>query len=315
MTTNRSTAEPDAATLAWLLDGDPAIRWRVLRDLVGAPDDAVAAERARIGVEGWGARLLALQGPDGHWGVGAYDGGAWTSTTDVLLLLRDLGLDPASEPARQAIDRVRERATWGPHFGDAPFFEGETEPCINGRVLAIGAYFGEASATLHARLLAEQLDDGGWNCEAGAPGGSVRSSFHTTICVLEGLLAVEEARGATKAERTARERGEAYLLERGLFRSRSTGAVVDPRWLEFSFPTRWCYDVLWGLDYLRRSGVAPDGRVAEALDLVERKRGPDGRWALERVHAGDVPFELEGGVGTPSRWITLRALQALRWGG
>ena len=306
------------SVIEWLLDSDPSIRWQAMRDLIGAPDAAVASERARVAVEGWGARLLALQGPDGHWGGAAFVPRAWISTMDTLQLLRDLGVDPDSDRVRQAIDRVRGRCTWGEEFGDAPFFEGEVEPCINGRVLASGAYFGEPSDRLVDRLLQEQLSDGGWNCDAP---GSQRSSFHTTICVLEGLLEFETVKGPLPDVTAARLRGQEYFLERRLFRSRSTGRIVDvdrklrkpAAWTQCSFPTRWHYDILWGLDYLRRAGVAPDERVAEAVDLVAKKRGEDGRWPLENPHPGPAHFEMEGGAGEPSRWNTLRALRVLRW--
>jgi hypothetical protein len=205
---------------------------------------------------------------------------------------------------------VRDGCTWGPEFGDSPFFEGEVEPCINGRVLATGAYFGEANDRLLDRLLHEQLEDGGWNCDAPP---SKRSSFHSTICVLEGLLEYEKAKGATTALRDARLRGQEYLMERRMFRSQSTGAVIDPAWTQFSFPTRWHYDVLRGLDYLRSAGVEPDERLAEAIDLVERKRDSDGRWPLENPHAGKVHFDMEDGAGQPSRWNTLRGLRVLDW--
>ncbi|MBO0721173.1 MAG: hypothetical protein J2P41_10140 [Blastocatellia bacterium] len=294
----------------WLLDSDPSIRWQVMRDLLHEPADQVANERSRVASEGWGSRLLDLQAPDGHWGGGAYIFPDWLSTTDTLLLLRDLGLDPASERTRRAIGLVRENSTWGPEFGDSPFFEGEVEPCINGRVLASGAYFGEGSDRLVDRLLNEQLEDGGWNCEAPR---SKRSSFHTTICVLEGLLEYEKAKGATTALREARFRGQEYLLDRRLFRSLSTGEVIDNHWTQFSFPTRWHYDILWGLDFMRRAGVEPDARVAEAIDLAVKKRDANGRWLLENPHAGEVHFDLEDGAGLPSRWNTLRALRVLDW--
>lgn len=295
--------------MEWLLDSDPSIRWQVMRDLMDEPGDVVAAERLRVASEGWGARLLDLQAPDGQWGGGAYIFPGWISSTDTLLLLRDLGLDPTSERARRAIGLVRD-TSWGPEFDDAPFFEGEVEPCINGRVLASGAYFGEASERLLDRLLHEQLEDGGWNCKAPP---SRRSSFHSTICVLEGLLEYEKANGATTALRNARLRGQEYLLERGMFKSLSTREVIDPDWTLFSFPTHWHYDVLRGLDYLRSAGVEPDPRVAEAVDLVEKKRRSDGRWPLENPHAGEVHFDMEDGAGTASRWNTLRALRVLDW--
>jgi hypothetical protein len=304
--------------IEWLLASDPAIRWQVMRDLTAAPAAGVAGERRRVALHGWGARLLDLQGNDGHWGGATFVPRAWVSTFDTLQLLRDLGVDPAGDRVRSAIDRVRHGCTWGQEFSDAPFFEGEVEPCINGRVLAIGAYFGHASDRLADRLLQEQLSDGGWNCDAPR---SRRSSFHTTICVLEGLLEYETARGPRPEVAAARRRGQAYLLDRRLFRSRSTGEIIqidrktrsEAAWTRLSFPTRWHYDLLWGLDYLRRAGAVPDGRVAEAIDLVRSKRDEDGRWPLENPHPGRTHFDMEGSAGGPSRWTTLRALRVLRW--
>jgi hypothetical protein len=312
--THQSEAlEERKSVIEWLLESDPSIRWQVMRDLMNESYEVVAAERSHVASEGWGSRLLELQGPDGQWGGLPYVCPGWTSTTDSLLLLRDLGLDPNSEPARRAVGLVREKSTWGPEFDEAPFFEGEVEPCINGRVLACGAYFGQASDRLVDRLLHEQLEDGGWNCDAPP---SKRSSFHSTICVLEGLLEYERAKGAkagTTAVTEARLRGQEYLLERRLFRSLSTGEMIDPDWTQFSFPTRWHYDVLWGLDYMRSAGVEPDHRVAEAIDLVEKKRDGYGRWPLENPHAGEVHFDMEEGSGKPTRWNTLRALRVLDW--
>jgi len=304
----RQGTKLDGEVLEWLLDSDPAIRWQVMRDLAHEPEEVVASERARVATEGWGARLLRLQAPDGQWGGGAY-APKWTSTTFTLLLLRDLGLAPKSEEARRAVGLVRDKVIWGTEFGDAPFFDGETEPCINGRILTLGAYFGEPSEQLLDRLLGEQLEDGGWNCEAPP---SVRTSFDTTICVLEGLLEYEKAAGATPAVTEARIRAQEYLLERRMFRKLSTGEVVDPTYLLLSFPARW-YDVLWGLDYLRSAGAKPDKRAAEAVALVEQKRRSDGRWPREDPFPGQVHFDMDGEPGEPSRWNTLRALRVLDW--
>ncbi len=307
---------PQPPQLKWLLDSDPAIRWQVMRDLAGEASSAVAAARSRVASEGWGARLLALQGPDGNWGDGASTP-KWQATLYTLLLLRDMGLDPGSEQARRAVRLVRDKVTWGPEFGDAPFFEGEVEPCINGGVLALGGYFGAAGSRLADRLLGQQLADGGWNCEAPK---SRRSSFHTTICVLEGLLEFEKAKGATAAVTEARTRGQEYLLERRMFRKRSTGEVIDRKWMRFSFPATWHYDVLRGLHYLRSAGVHPDERVREAVELVATAPQQDGRWPLQYPHPDPprwwrypINFQMEGGEGEPSRWNTLRALRVLRW--
>ena len=306
----------------WLLDSDPSIRWQVLRDLVDAPAEAVAAERARVATEGWGARLLALQGDDGQWAGGACfpggwwserheerEGQPWTSTLPTLQLLWDFGIDPSSDRVRRAVAEVRDHCRWE-HAGQ-PFFDGEVEPCINGRVVTLGTYFGQDVDGVVDRLIGEQLEDGGWNCEAER--GSVRSSFDTTINVLEGLLAHGRATGGSAASIAARRRGEEYLLERRLFRRKSTGEVVDPAWLQFSFPVRWNYDVLRALEYFREAGDPPDRRVDEAIELLRSKRQADGTWLLENTHPGRVHFTLEDGDGRPSRWNTLRALRVLRW--
>ncbi len=234
------------AVIDWLLDSDPSIRWQVMRDLTHEPADIVAAERARVGTEGWGARLLALQTPDGLWAGNAFSQDR-TDTFHVLELLRRLGIDPASEQARHAIGLVREHVTWGdgawwnPPWKDSGFFDGEVEPCINGNVVSTGAYFGVDMTPLVERLLGEQLSDGGWNCEV--ENGATVSSLGTTINVLEGLLEHERAIGGSTVVAEARRRGEAYMLERRLFRRKSTGEVIDPSWLQFSFPTWWHYDV------------------------------------------------------------------------
>jgi hypothetical protein len=305
----------------WMLDSDPAIRWQVLRDLVDAPTEVVAAERARVATEGWGSRLLALQGEDGQWAAGAcfpagwFDqsdrdqGQPWISTLPTLQLLHDFGIDPRSDRVRRAIALVREGCRWE-HAGQ-PFFSGEVEPCINGRTVTLGTYFDQDVDGVVARLVGEQLEDGGWNCEA--ENGSVRSSFATTINVLEGLLAHERATGGSAESIAARRRGEEYLLERRLFRRKSTGEVVDPAWLQFSFPTHWHYDVLRALEYFREAGDPPDERVDEAMELLRSKQQPDGTWLLENTHPGKVHFMLEDGDGRPSRWNTLRALRVLRW--
>jgi hypothetical protein len=302
----------------WLLDADPSIRWQVMRDLTNEPADVIAAERSRVATEGWGARLLALQAPDGQWGGRPWSHD-WTDTFHVLELLRRLGLDPESAQARRAVGLVRERVTWkGGAPVDTPwdgnrFFEGEVEPCINGNVVASGSYFGVDLTPLVDRLLGEQLPDGGWNCEV--ENGATVSSLGTTINVLEGLLEHERAIGGSAAVGEARRRGEAYLLERRLFRRKSTGEVIDPSWLQFSFPTWYFYDVLRGLDYLRDAGVEPDDRVAEAVGIVEGTRDSDGRWPLQNVHEGEAYFEMDDGEGKPSRWNTLRAMRVLDWYG
>jgi len=318
--TKQQASKPSKTVLEWLLDSDPSIRWQVMRDLIGASDEEVAAERAKVATEGWGARLLALQGEDGSWAGAAWNHG-WNSTMHILTLLWEMGLDPASSAARRAVGLVRDHVRWmgwdwdgtwrGPEFVGNLFFAGEVEPCINGQVAASGAYFGQDIQRILDRLLGEQLPDGGWNCEA--PDNSTRSSFNTTICVLEALLEYDLTDGSRAEVTKARLRGEEYLLERHLLRRKTTGEIVDPDWMRFSFPTWWHYDALRGLEYLRRAGVKPDERVAEAIELVESKRDSEGRWLLENQHPGTMPIDMDESEGRPSRWNTLRALRVLDW--
>jgi hypothetical protein len=288
-----------------------------MRDLAGAGPGAIAAERSRVATEGWGAQLLALQSPAGDWGAGPRgwradlprDDRGMLITLYALVVLMDFGLDPASKQARKMIDRVDKRLVFK-RLNNRPFLHGETEPCINGRILAVGSYFKEPNDALAKQLLGEQLEDGGWNCEAPK---SRRSSFHSTICVLEGLLAYERAGRKSAAVTKARKRAENYLLERRMFRFLRTGEVINKRWLRFSFPPFWHYDVLRGLDYLRNAGLKPDSRVLDAIVIVMQRRHQNGRWPLNLLHPEYIPLQMETEVGRASRWNTLRALRVLRW--
>ena len=332
----------------WLLDSDPALRWQVLRDLTNAPEEEVAAERARVAREGWGQRLLALQGPDGKWpgdvptfssekaerwwrSLDPSQQGTlfpeWTSIAWSLTLLREFGVEPDAPVVREAVALVNRNARW--EHDAEPFFSGEVEPCINGRTVALGAYYGIDITPVVTRLLGEQMEDGGWNCEQ--ENGSTRGSFHTTIEVLEGLQEYDRAtEGGNLKVSEALARGREYLLERRMLRRLSTGERIEKdgltgaasKWTQFSHPTYWHYDVLRGLDYLRAAGVTPDERVAEAVGVVRGKRDADGRWVLENPHRGELHFPIEGGgggesggsgEGAPSRWNTLRASRVLAW--
>jgi hypothetical protein len=307
----------------WLVDpehSDPSIRWQVMRDLLDAPESDWRAERAKVETTGWGARLLSFEDEDGRWAGGAHfpadyvwggdePGQPWTATTHSLSQLREFGFDSASDRAQRMVDVIGANCRWE-HDGQ-PYWEGEVEPCINGMTVANGTYFGVDVAPIVDRLIGERLDDGGWNCEA--ENGSTRSSFDTTINVLEGLLEYERVTGGTPESREARLSGEEYLLKRSLFRRLSNGEPADERYLYFLHPDRWHYDVLRGLDYLRRAGAGPDERAAEAIDLVASKRDDDGRWSLETRYPGKMPVEMDEGEGRASRWNTLRALRVLDW--
>ena len=304
-------------TVDWLLDSDPAIRWQALRDLTDASPGAIAVERARVAHEGLGAEILACQEPDGAWRrPGAR---TWLTTLFTLQLLRATGVNGAEPAVLAALARLESSQRWSNNpswdlrpseYGGNSYFEGEEEPCINGGVLALGAYFGRPSERLARRLLSEQLDDGGWNCEAPK---SRCSSFHTTICVLEGLLEYERAVGGSPEIAAARRSGEEYLLERRLFRRRSTGEIVSTEFLELAFPPRYHYDVLRALDYFRTAGAQRDPRMAEAIQIIEGKRQADRRWLLERAYDEALAVPVGETVSEPSRWNTLRALRVLRW--
>ena len=316
-----STPDP---ILDWLLASDPAIRWQAMRDLQHAPAACWNAERARVETEGWGARLLAAQDPDGQWAGGAFlpagfesdewqrCGQPWTATSFALNQLRELGLDPKSESARRTVELIGRNCRWDE--GGQPYWEGETEECINGRTVADGAYFGVDVSAIVERLIGQQLADGGWNCER--CNGSRRSSFHSTINVLEGLRAFERATGGTGASRSARQAGEAYLLQRHLFRRLATGETVDERFLSFLHPVRWRYDTLRGLDYFRSSALAAgagrDARLADAIARLRARRLPGGQWPLDWHLPGRTWFAMEE-VGAPSRRVTLRAMRVLYW--
>jgi hypothetical protein len=317
----------------WLLESEPAIRWQAMRDLTEAPAEAVAAERARVAREGLGREILARQDEDGGWRAsdrGSGPGGrrVWLSTLFTLQLLRATGVDRRDAAVEAAVARLEAGLCWDdseggwelrrPAPGGRPYFEGEVEPCINGGVLALGGYFGRPAEGLARRLVGEQLGDGGWNCEAPK---SMRPSFHTTICVLEGLLEFERAVGVGAAVSAgivaevaaARRRGEEYLLERGMFRRRSTGEVASAAFLELAFPPRYHYDVLRGLDYFRAAGAEPDARMGDAVSFVAGRREEEGWWRLDRAYDEALAVGTGESVGEASRWNTLRALRVLRW--
>jgi hypothetical protein len=308
--------------IQWLLDGDPAIRWQTLRDLVGAAERNVERERSSVARGGWGARLLARQDPEGTWAGGrSSDGGLyspkWTSTTYTMLLLRDFGLPASNRQARKActvlLDRGLQR-DGGINYGIWAKWTGRSETCVTGMVLSILSYFEYEDArldTLARHLLEQQMPDGGWNCRR--PQGATHASVHTTISVLEGLRLYELHRGRRgRAVRDAQHRGREFLLVHRLFRSHRTGAIIKPVFTRFAFPPRWHYDILRALDYFQTVNAPRDPRLADAIAIVQSSQRQDGRWSLQHAHKGKTYFELER-PGAPSRWNTLRALRVLKW--
>ncbi len=320
--------------ISWLLDpedSDPSIRWQVMRDLLDRPESEWLVERSRVETEGWGARFLALEDDDGQWAGGAYnpldfdwdgpeakrdpDGPPkqpWTATTHTLSQLRELGLDPSSDRVRRSIELIGNNSRW--EYDNLPYWGGEVEPCVNGITVANGTYFGVDMTALVERLISERLEDGGWNCEA--ENGSVRSSFDTTINVLEGLLEYERVAGGTPESSSARRSGEEYLLERSLHKRLSTGEPIE-RFLYLIHPYRWYYSVVRALDYFRAAGTttgtAPDARLEEAVGYVRGRQLDDGKWPLDWNPGGRTWFDVDDGEDGPSRWITLKSLRVLKW--
>jgi hypothetical protein len=312
----------------WLRDSDPALRWQVERDLAGEPPQVWQATRARVATEGFGARLLALQDPDGQWAGGAFfpadfdfhgpepaagAGQPWTATTWTLNSLREWGLDPAVLRERRTAELLAEHSRW--EYDDLPYWGGEVDCCINAWTLANGVWLGADVSGIVDWFVEHRLPDGGWNCEWVE--GSTRSSFHSTLNTLKGLLANDVATGGTDATREARHSGEEYLLSRGLFRRLSTGEAVAP-WVDhFAYPFRWTYSVLNAADYFREAtrfdGVAPDERMAEAIELIRATRQPDGTWLQGERKPGRVWFEIDAPAGEPSKWLTLFGSRVLTW--
>ena len=309
------------ALIEWLRDSDPALRWQVERDLVRKPPEVWEATRVRIATEGFGARLLALQDPDGQWAGGAFfpadfeEGAAqpWMATTWTLNSLREWGLDPAVLRERRTAERLAENSRW--EYENLPYWGGEVDCCINAWTVANGLWLGADITGIVDWFLEHQLPDGGWNCEWVE--GSTRSSFHSTLNSLKGLLAYDVATGGTDATHAARRSGEAYLLQRGLFRRLSTGEPVAP-WVDrFAYPFRWFYNVLNAAEYFRQAalhnGATPDPRMADAIELIRAARQPDGTWLQARRHPGRVWFEVDAAAGEPSKWLTLFGTRLLTW--
>ena len=305
-------------TIKWLLDGDPAIRWQTLRDLVEAAESTVERERKKIARDGWGARLLARQDSDGKWAGGqSSDGGLyspkWISTTYTMLLLRDFGLAANNRQARKACTLLLDNGLQndgGINYG----WWGKSETCITGMVLSILAYFDcddDRLDTIAGHLLEQQMPDGGWNCRRRF--GATHASVHTTISALEGLHHYEVNRGRKlRAVKAAQRLGREFLLAHRLFRSHRTGEIIKPEFIRFSFPPRWHYDILRALDYFQAVNAPRDERLVEAIEIVHNGRREDGRWSLQHSYKGKTYFELER-IGAPSRWNTLRALRVLKW--
>jgi hypothetical protein len=316
------------AVIGWLLDSDPALRWQVERDITRDPPAVWQATRARIATEGFGAALLSHQGSDGQWAGGAFfpadfdfdgpeaaddAGQPWTATTWTLNSLREWGLDPAVLRGRHTAELLAENSRW--EYEDLPYWGGEVDCCINAWTVANGMWLGADVTGIVDWLVERRLPDGGWNCEW--VDGSTRSSFHSTLNSLKGLLAYDAATGGTDATRAARRSGEEYLLARALFRRLSSGQPVAPWVHRFTYPHRWMYSVLNAADYFREAalldGTGPDPRMAEAIEFIRAARQPDGTWLQAERLPGRVWFDVDAPEGEPSKWLTLFGTRVLNW--
>jgi hypothetical protein len=315
------------SVVPWLLDSDPALRWQVERDIVGEPPEVWEATRATTATEGFGARLLALQDPDGQWAGGAFFPAdfdfhgpeaapgtqPWTATTWTLNSLREWGIDAEILRERRTPELLAANSRW--EYENLPYWSGEVDCCINAWTVANGVWLGADITGIVDWFVEHQMADGGWNCEWVE--GSTRSSFHSTLNSLKGLLAYDTATGGTEATHASRCSGAEYLLARGLFRRLSTGEPVGS-WVDsFTYPCRWVYSVLNAADYFREAslldGVPPDPRMAQAIEIIRSARQPDGTWLQASRHPGRVWFEVDAPVGEPSKWLTLSAMRVLAW--
>ncbi len=300
-------------TLEWLLAGDPAIRWQTMRDLLDSPGSQVQHERSLVATTGWGHELLNHQDPAGTWAGGLYSP-KWTSTTYTLLLLRHCGLAPGHPAALRGVELI---------WDGARYFDGGLTPatsidapeaCVTSIYIALALYFGYDDPRVGAAidwLLANQLADGGWNCRT-VRFGDRHSSFHTSILALEALAETDTTDPRSAEIGTAIAAGHEFFLNHRLYRSHRDGTVVSHAFTKLSFPPRWHYDLLRGLDHFQKTGASWDHRLADPLDALASRRRADGTWLAQNKHAGEVWFDMEPARG-PSRWNTLRALRVQKW--
>ena len=306
-----AVSDPPPDLVPWLLAGDPSIRWQTMQHLTPATPREVAAERARVASQGWGARLLAEQDDDGRW-AGALYSPKWTSTTYTLLLLHWLGLPPGNAQALAGCRVLWDSATWWDGGLTLAKSIREPETCITGMLVLLASSFGHRDERVVGAvrwLLSQQLADGGWNCET-VRRGSRHGSFHTSITVLDALTAYTEGGGQEPVD-DAMGGGREFFLRHRLYRSHRTGEVVDPAFERFPFPPQWHFDVLRGLEHFAAVGADRDDRLADAVDAIRKRRRGDGRWPVHRGHPGRQWFRME--QRGPSRWATLRCLRVLRW--
>ena len=295
----------------WLLDGDVSIQYQVNRDLLGSD---LPELQSRIKSEGWGARFLENQNPEGHWGQRFYQP-KWISTNYSVLDLKNLQIEKSNPQIQKSLYQVVEKHK-GPDVGILPIGNNQlTDLCINGMFLNYASYFGIKEDDLKSIvdcILDQHMSDGGYNCRSNYE-QTVHSSVHTTISVIEGILEYENSGYSYQLNelmKTAKESQE-FFLQHKLFKSDRTGEIIDKRFSMLSYPSRWRYDILRALDYFQFAGIEYDLRMQDALDILSKKRRKDGTWPVQTRHPGQTHFEMEK-TGGPSRWNTLRVLRVLK---
>jgi hypothetical protein len=300
----------DEAVIEWLLEGDPAIRWQVMRDLLGAPEKEWAKERARTVETGWAAEMLARQGSDGEWPAGR-----WTASVWVLLLLVACGIPPDHPAGRKPTERMFDRRLPEGVDTDPMDLLRHNDLCHLGFWLGLGSHFSPTEARLApiaAAVLAAQYEDGGWNCQLRNYPERKHSSFNTTFNVLEGLrIAVDRGVVPEAAARAAEARAIEFMLAHRLYRSDKTGAVIADRFTHLTYPWHWHYKVLRALDYLRLTPEINDPRLDDPIELLLSQCSSNGRWPSRGRIPGKPLVDMEK-PGTDSRWNTLRALRVLQ---
>ena len=296
----------------WLLEGDVAVQYQTQRDLLGNDDPKL---QQKIAFEGWGAQFLKARNPDGGWGRAFYQI-KWTSGHYTLLDLKNIGLSPDTASVKHDIADYLSTEISPTDGGIGPFGpKGNSDVCVNGMFLNYACYFGVEETSIKSIvdfLLAEQMGDGGFNCRSNRAKPK-HSSLHSTCSVIEGFTSYLQGGYQHRPDevRHAMEQAIEFMLLHQLFISDRTGEIIDKKFLQLTFPARWKYNVLRGMDALRAAKVTWDPRMQAAIDVLQKKRRPDGRWNAQAKHSGETHFNMER-AGRAGRWNTLMAMRVFK---
>jgi hypothetical protein len=308
-------------TLEWLLEeNQPSIRYLALTQLLGKPDDdsEVQSAKAMITETGWASDILDKQLPGGYWieEESLYKP-KYLSTNWMLLILSDLGLTKREARIAKACDLwIKRFAKKDGGFGADGM--SKSHLCTAGNMVRALVKFGYAEhpkvRSAFEWMVKNQAKIGGWSCF-----GSGRN-----LDSWEPMSAFAEypKQKWTKSMKLAVEKGAEFFLEREMHKQ---GAHYEP-WYRFHYPVHYYYDLLVGLDFITALGYGDDRRLSHAIDVLNQKRGAEGKWNLDTVHPdveggiaewykkhpkqAPTPFALER-VGEPGKMITLKAMLVL----